>query len=73
MEGDSEMRDLKGNYDIPELGENVKFPSVTKSIVVLDKFLDTWRVGLGVDYLYDNAIGPFLAGDMTLEHFKEID
>jgi len=73
MEGDSEMRDLKGYYDIPELGENVKFPSVTKIIGVLDKFLDTWRVGLGVDYLYDNAIGPFLAGDMTLEQFKEID
>jgi hypothetical protein len=30
-------------------------------------------VGLGVDYLYDNAIGPFLAGDMTLEQFREID
>jgi hypothetical protein len=66
-------RDLKGYYDIPDLGPNVKYPSVTKIIGVLDKFLDSWRVGLGVDYLYDNAIGPFLAGDMTLEQFREID
>jgi hypothetical protein len=73
IEGEREMRDLKGYYSIPELGENVKYPSVTKIIGVLDKFMDTWKVGLGVDYLYDNAIGPFLAGDMTLEQFREID
>jgi hypothetical protein len=65
-------RDLKGYYDIPDVGE-VKYPSVTKIIGVLDKFLDSWRVGLGVDYLYGNAIGPLLSGDMTLEQFKEIN
>ena len=73
MEGDSEMRDLKGYYDIPELGENVKFPSVTKVLGILDKFMDSWKIGLDIDYLYNNSVGPFLAGDMTIEQFKEID
>ena len=67
------MRDLKGYYDIPELGENVKFPSVTKVLGILDKFMDSWKIGLDIDYLYNNSVGPFLAGDMTIEQFKEID
>jgi hypothetical protein len=67
------MRDLKGYYDIPDLGPNVKYPSVTKIIGVLDKFLDTWKVGLDIDYFYDNSVGPFIAGDLPLEQFLEIN
>ena len=67
------MRDKSGYYNIPELGENVKFPSVTKIIGVLDKFLDSWKIGLDIDYFFNNSVGPFLAGDMTLEQLKEIN
>ena len=67
------MRDKSGYYNIPELGENVKFPSVTKVLGILDKFMDSWKIGLDIDYLYNNSVGPFLAGDMTIEQFKEID
>lgn len=67
------MRDLRGWYDIPELGPGVKYASVTTIQGILDKHLDNWKVGIDVDYFYDNAVGPFLAGDITLEQLHEID
>lgn len=68
------MRDAKGFYPIPDLGPNIKFPSVTTIQGILDKpWLSPWRIDMDVDYLFYNSIGPFIAGDMTLEQFQEID
>ncbi len=68
------MRDKQGYYPIPSLGENVKFPSVTTIQGILRKFgIEQWQIDTDIDYLYDNSLGPFLAGDMTLEQFREID
>jgi hypothetical protein len=66
-------RDPKGFYPIPELGDGVKFQSVTHIQDVLRKFqVEQWKVDCGVEYLFDNSIGPYLAGDMTLDQFREI-
>ncbi len=67
------MRDKNGYYPIPSLGENVTFPSVTKIIGVLDKFLDSWKIDIDVDYFYKQAIEPFRAGEISGEQFLEID
>jgi hypothetical protein len=68
------MRDKNGYYPISSLGENVKFPSVTHIQGILDKpRLCGWRIDTDIDYLFNNSIGPFLAGEMTLDQFREID
>lgn len=68
------MRDPKGFYPIPEIGPDVKFPSVTTILGILRKYqLEDWQIGVAVDYLYDNTIGPLLAGDMTYEQLTEMD
>jgi hypothetical protein len=72
--GADKVRDLKGFYDIPELGPNVKYPSVTTIQSVLRKFwLEKWMIDLDVEYLFNNSIGPLLSGDLGPEQFKEID
>jgi hypothetical protein len=67
-------RDPQGYYPIPQIGPDVKYPSVTHIQGILDKpWLSPWRIDMDVDYLFDNSIGPFIAGDMGLEQFREID
>jgi hypothetical protein len=67
-------RDKQGYYPIPQIGPDVKYPSVTHIQSILDKpWLSPWRIDMDVDYLFNNSIGPFFAGDMTLEQFREID
>lgn len=67
-------RDPKGYYPIPDLGENVRFVSVTTALNVLGKFnVEQWKVDVGVDCLYESTIMPYMAGDITLDQFREID
>jgi hypothetical protein len=67
-------RDPKGYYPIPDLGENVRFVSVTTVLGILRKYwLEQWKVDIGVDYLYENTIEPYVEGQITTDQFLEID
>ena len=63
-----------GFYPIPDIGPDVQYPSVTHIQDILRKYqVEQWKADIGVDYLYDNAIGPLIEGDMSMEQFREID
>ena len=67
-------RDPAGYYPIPELGENVRFVSVTTVLGILRKhFLEQWKIDTSVDYLYNNTWKPYLDGDITFQQVCEID
>lgn len=67
-------RDPAGYYPIPELGENVRFVSVTTALGVLRKlFLEQWKIDTSVDYLFVNTLKPYLDGAISFQQLCEID
>src|SRR4030043_1955601 len=66
------MRDKSGWYDIPDIGE-VKFPSVTTVLGCVHNWFDQWKVDQCVDWLYEQTVGPLLAGELPIEQLREMD
>jgi hypothetical protein len=66
-------RDLKGYYDIPDLGPNVKYPSVTTVLGCVHNWYDQWKVDLCVDWFHEQTVKPFLAGELPIEQLREMD
>ena len=67
-------RNLNGNYPIPELGESVFFPSVSKINANLDKFqLRAWAAGIDVDWFRGQTVDKLLSGEITVDQLREMD
>jgi len=66
-------RDASGYYPIPEVGPEVKFPSVTTILGCVHNWFDQWKVDLCVDWLYEQTVRPFLAGELPIEQLREMD
>ncbi len=67
-------RNDAGYYPIPNVGENIMYPSVTTICKVLDKFqLRAWAASVDVDWFREHTIGRFLRGEINENELRELD